>query len=110
MSENRTNRRPFKRWTAEDEEILIDEIGRNPTCMKACFIAAAVRMDRGPAGVSNHWYKYMANREDVCAKLTVGRHSCVKNRVRLKPDQSPTSIMRSIFDGLVRLVYRNRNR
>lgn len=107
MSRTRSNnRRPAKKWTAEDEEILIDEIGKNPTCMKACFMAAAARMDRGPAGVSNHWYKHMANREDVCARLTIGRHSCVKNRSRLKPDQQPRNILRSVYEGLIRIIFR----
>ncbi len=100
----RTNR-TVRRWTPEEEDILIDEIGKNPTCMKTCFLAAATRLGRGPAGVSNHWYKYMANREDVCARLTIGRHSCVANKVRLKPDQEPKSIARSIFDGLINLIF-----
>jgi len=98
-----------RRWTPEDEDILIDEIGKNPTCMKACFLAAAARLGRGPAGVSNHWYKYMANREDVCAKLTLGRHSCVRNRTRLKADQQPTSILRSLYDGLINMIFGRNN-
>ena len=99
------NRRGSK-WTAEDEEILIDEIGKNPTCMKASFLAASAHLHRSPGAIGNHWYKYMAQREDVHAKLTVGRHAVVANRVRLKPDQEPTAINRSIFDRLIERIFR----
>ena len=108
MSRRNHTHRTVRRWTTEDENILIDEIGRNPTCMKACFLAASARLNRSASAIGNHWYKYMANREDVCAKLTIGRHSCVKNRVRLKPDQQPVSIFRSIFDNLVQHIFGTR--
>ena len=94
------------RWTAEDENILIDEIGKNPTCMKASFLAASAHLHRSPAAIGNHWYKYMAGREDVIAKLTIGRHAVVANRIRLKSEQEPTAINRSIFDRLVARIFR----
>ena len=98
--------RKGKKWTAQDEEILINEIGKNPTCMKASFMAASAHLHRSPGAVSNYWYNKMSKREDVCAKITIGRHAAVANRVRLKPDMEPTPILRSIFDNLIRRVFR----
>lgn len=111
MATRRTNRRTnsqsvhVRKWTPEDEDVVIDEIGKNPTNMKACFLAASAIIGRSPSAITSHWYCYMARREDVCAKLTIGRHACVKNKARLKNAEEPKSIARSVFDGLIRLVF-----
>ena len=111
MSQRRTNsNRTVRKWTPEEEDILIDEIGKNPTCMKACFLAASPEIGRSASAIANHWYKSMAGRQDVCAKLTIGRHACVKNKVRLKHDQQPKSILRSIYDHLLRMIFNNDGR
>lgn len=96
------------RWTPEEEEILIEEIGKNPTCMRASFLAASAHLHRSPSAVSAHWYTYMAKREDVCAKVTVGRTTAVPNKVRLKPGQEPIPIRRSIFENIVAYLRRRR--
>lgn len=106
----RRTERSIRRWTTEDEDILIDEIGKNPTNMKACFLAASTRIQRTPSAISSHWYGYMAKRSDVCAKLTIGRHAYVKNKARLKSGEEPKGIVRSIFDSLLRLIFNTDSR
>lgn len=93
MSRQRTTARTEQRqsapkWTAAEEEIILDEIGKSPTNVKVALIAAAEKLPvRSFYACSNHWYAKMANRDDVLGKLTIGRTVTVRNKTRLKPEQ-----------------------
>ena len=96
MSRTRTTARNEQRqsapkWTAEEEEIILDEIGKSPTNIKVALIAAAEKLPvRTYYGCANHWYTKMANRDDVMGRLTIGRTVTVRNKTRLKPEQEST--------------------
>ena len=84
-------RRRNPKWTSAEEEIILDEIGKSPTCLKVAFFAAAERLPlRSHHACSNHWYSKMAGREDVIGRLTIGRTITVRNKTRLKPEQELT--------------------
>lgn len=93
MSRTRTNAQNERRsqapkWTAEEEEIILDEIGKSPNNVRVALLAAAERLPvRTYYGCANHWYAKMANRDDVLGKLIVGRTVTVRNKTRLKPEQ-----------------------
>jgi len=76
------------RWTPDEEEVILDEIGKSPTNVKVALLAAAERLPiRTYTGCASHWYGKMANRDDVVGKLTIGRTVAVRNKTRLKPEQ-----------------------
>lgn len=84
-------RQPAPKWTAEEEEIILEEIGKSPTNVKVALLAAAERLPvRTFYACSNRWYSKMANRDDVVGKLTIGRSVTVRNKTRLKPEQEET--------------------
>ena len=84
----REQRQSAPKWTAEEEEIILDEIGKSPTNIKVALIAAAEKLPvRTYYGCANHWYSKMANRDDVMGRLTIGRTVTVRNKTRLKPEQ-----------------------
>ena len=84
----REQRQSAPKWTATEEEIILDEIGKSPTNIKVALIAAAERLPvRTYYGCANHWYAKMANRDDVIGRLTIGRTVTVRNKTRLKPEQ-----------------------
>lgn len=81
----------YPKWTAAEEEIILDEIGKSPTNIKVALIAAAERLPvRTYNGCNSHWYTRMANRDDVIGRLTIGRTVTVRNKTRLKPEQEIT--------------------
>jgi hypothetical protein len=83
--------RRYPKWTTAEEEVILDEIGKNPTNIKACLMAAAEQLPvRSYYGCANHWYSKMANRDDVIGRLTIGRTVTVRNKTRLKPEQEAT--------------------
>lgn len=103
---SRTTRKAYPRWTPGEEDILIDEIGKNPTNLKASFFAASEIIGRTPGAISGHYYQKMVGNPDVMAVLTVGRHSVVQNRKRLKEDQAPVNILKSSWDFIVSLLFK----
>lgn len=87
MARRRTNTRTPKRnikWTAEEEEVILDEIGKSPTNLKVAFIAAAERLPiRSYYACQSYWYTRMANRSDIVGRIMVGKHATVRNKIRL---------------------------
>lgn len=112
MSRTRTTTREQRRnpkWTAEEEEIILDEIGKSPTNVKVALLAAAERLPvRSFYACSNHWYAKMANRDDVIGKLTIGRTVTVRNKTRLKPEQEvshKSEHPRGLWKRIVKLLF-----
>jgi hypothetical protein len=105
----REQRQPAPKWTAAEEEIILDEIGKSPTNIKVALIAAAERLPvRTYYGCANHWYSKMANRDDVIGKLTIGRTVTVRNKTRLKPEQEvshKSEHPRGLWKRIVKLLF-----
>ena len=96
-------------WTAAEEEILLDEIGKNPTNMKACFIAASTQLPlRSASACSSHWYTSLIHKEDVVGKLTIGRSTVIKNRTRLNKEteqKNKTSIVITVWKAICEAIF-----
>lgn len=109
----REQRQSAPKWTAAEEEIILDEIGKSPTNIKVALIAAAERLPvRTYYGCANHWYSKMANRDDVVGRLTIGRTVTVRNKTRLKPEQETTHKTRhtgNIWNYIISVLFGGRN-
>ena len=109
----REQRQSAPKWTAAEEEIILDEIGKSPTNIKVALIAAAERLPvRTYYGCANHWYTKMANRDDVVGRLTIGRTVTVRNKTRLKPEQETTHKTRhtgNIWNYIISVLFGGRN-
>lgn len=49
---NRTNRK----WTEEEEELLLRQVRAFPQNLKKCFLIVSEITDRSPKAVTAHWY------------------------------------------------------
>lgn len=45
-----------KRWTVEEEEILVQAVTTNPQNLRKCFIAVSASINRSVDAVQWHWY------------------------------------------------------
>ena len=111
-AQNEQRRHPAPKWTAEEEAIILDEIGKSPTNIKVALIAAAERLPmRTYYGCANRWYSKMANREDIIGKLTIGKSVTVRNKTRLKPEQETTHKTRhtsNIWNYIISVLFGGR--
>ncbi len=100
-----TKNTKYSFWTVAEEDIVMEEIGKNPTNLTACFFMASQLINRSPGAISNHYYGKMIDNPNCVAKLTIGRTACVKNRTRLKFGEQPKSILRSSWDFIISLIF-----
>lgn len=112
MARRRTNTRTPKRnikWTAEEEEVILDEIGKSPTNLKVAFIAAAERLPiRSYYACQSYWYTRMANRSDIVGRIMVGKHATVRNKIRLTSENMEsfkTTHNESLWKRILNLLF-----
>ena len=111
-AQNEQRRHPAPKWTAAEEEVILDEIGKSPNNIKVALIAAAEKLPmRTYYGCANRWYSKMANRDDVVGRLTIGRTVTIRNKTRLKPEQETTHKTRhtnNIWNYIISVLFGGR--
>lgn len=108
MSNSRTTQRlPIRKWTQEEEEILLDEIGKNPINLRMCFVAAATKIHRTPNACASHWYSYLSQstKKSKTGLITIGRHIAVRNKKRFREGMRMETLCDGVFSHLLNLVF-----
>lgn len=107
MSNSRNQRITPRKWTPEEEEILLDEIGRNPINLRMCFIAASIKIHRTPNACASHWYAYLSQSNEVAKTglITIGRHIAVRNKKRFKRGMRMERVPQGVFRHLLTLLF-----
>lgn len=57
--------RVCKRWTKEEEQILIGLIKKYPNNLQAAFRTASTKLDRTQQAIEFHWYSTLRHNETV---------------------------------------------
>lgn len=73
---SRTN----KRWTEEEDAMLLRQVKAFPQNLTRCFLMVAENTDRSPRAVANHWYSVVSKRSDVVCFFTASEKHISKNR------------------------------
>lgn len=70
-----------RKWTIEEERVLIDQITRRATNLKEAFERTSRLIDRTEAACKEHWYMVVSKRENssVCF-VTIGHKTKNINR------------------------------
>ena len=107
MPHSRNQRPPIRKWTSEEEETLLDEIGRNPLNLRMCFVATATRIHRTPNACSSHWYSYLSQNTNKYKTgiITIGRHAAFRNKKRYKEGMPIISVREGVFHHLLDLLF-----
>lgn len=107
MSTNNNRNHSARRWSEEEDQILINKIGENPLNLRMCFIAASVSLRRSPAACSTRWYNHLqkSERKEHTAILTMGKHIAIRNRRRFKPDLPKYELRAGIFSRIVDYLF-----
>lgn len=70
-----------KRWTAEEERVLTDQMTRNANNFAEAFRKTSELIDRTPSACTYHWYGVMSKRGDVGVIMsTIGYKTVNVNR------------------------------
>lgn len=50
-----------RRWTKEEEDILVKTVQENPHNLTQCFKEVSAKIERSESGVLHHWYAVLSN-------------------------------------------------
>lgn len=86
-----------KRWTLEEDRILLNKVRVFPQNLHKCFLIVAEEVERTPGAVANHWYsKVSKDPANVCFFTASPRHVS-KNRKNGMGVESNNSIWRRLM-------------
>lgn len=89
-----------KRWTREEENILLRQIRVYPHNLTKCFLIVAEQTGRTKGAVSAHWYSTLSKRDDVVEFATISHSHLAKNR----KNSTGVPIQPSVWTRFFRLV------
>lgn len=58
-----------RKWTKEEEDILVQAVQANPHNLKQCFREVSKKIGRSESGITYHWYAVLAIRS-ILSMLT----------------------------------------
>lgn len=91
---NRTNRK----WTEEEENLLIRQVRAFPQNLNKCFLMVAQNIDRTPSAVAGHWYTVVSKKPDSTCFFTASSKHVSRNRKNGKGVESNSNIWHRLLN------------
>ena len=98
-------RKPSKRWTADEDKILLQQIDAFPHNLSKCFMVVSEMTGRSKNAVQAHWYTVLSKRDDVWKFVTLSASHCSKNRKNGAGEQSSVSIWNKVL-SIVKALFK----
>lgn len=102
MTNNRTRRR-VRRWTAEEDTRLLQQIRVFPHNLSKCFITVADVLDRTPTACASRWYTKLSKDPANAVFVTISARHKTLNRKNGEGTSSSESVFRRIL-RILRLI------
>lgn len=96
---NRKNRK----WTAEEEDRLLQQVRAFPQNLHKCFSIVAEVIDRSPQAVASHWYTVVSKRKDTVCFFTASPKHVSRNRKNGTGVESSRSIWQRLLSVIKNL-------
>lgn len=89
-----------KKWSKQEEEILMGEIKNTPYNIKKACVNAAIKIERSDTACEQHWYKSLKDKSFVFC--TISNKKYVKNKKIAQNANKSTS--HNIWNKLLTLL------
>lgn len=73
-TKNQKNKRSMKRWSAGEDDRLIENVRNHPTNLKHAFQLTAQEVQRTPGAVASRWYLYVSKNGSTPFLTMSGKH------------------------------------
>lgn len=99
-----------KRWTKEEDKILVQAIKANPHNKAEAFRSVSKKLDRTEGAISYRWYNYLSNPESKyyigCMFTMIGHSTRMNNRTISNKHThiNPTPIKKGIWGKIKKLL------
>lgn len=96
-----------KRWTIEEEQVLIAQIKKNPGNLTKAFDLAATKLDRTVKAIKMHYYLVIVTGKSKvdtsCVFMTISENKAIANRKNAK-DINYIEIKPSLWKQLIKYI------
>ncbi len=92
--------RQVRKWTEEEDNLLLQQVKSSPQNLSRCFITVAHNLDRSPSAVAGHWYTVVSKRPDTTCFFTASSKHLSRNR----KNGEGVQINRSIWQRLMSVI------
>lgn len=92
--------RQVRKWTEEEDNLLLNQVKTSPQNLSRCFIAVARNVDRTPSAVANHWYTVVSKKPDTTCFFTASSKHLSRNR----KNGAGVEINRSIWQRFMQII------
>lgn len=90
----------YRKWTTEEDEVLIRKVKEHPQNLTRCFISVSLSIDRTPSAVAYHWYAVVSKRPNSTCFFTASPKHISRNR----KNSNGTACNRNIWQRLLALI------
>ena len=94
-----------KKWSREEDRVLIDKVSRSPQCLYKAFENAARILERTPNSCRLRWYNHTSKHESVAFTLISSKIATVNSKGKTKSNRSKEvnrSFWKKIKDFFIR--------
>lgn len=97
-----------KKWTKEEDNILVQAIKANPHNKAEAFRVASKKLNRNAKSCSNRWYNTLSNPESEnyagCMFTLIGHSSRLDNRTMATHNVQPIKTNKSLWGKIKELL------
>lgn len=94
-----------KRYSLNDDIIIIKTINKNPENLHKCFMICAEKLNRDANAISNYWYRSLSKKPSTKAYFYTGgpqsvfkNRKSISNRNTVEPIAAGKTIINKIFN------------
>jgi hypothetical protein len=97
MKKKKTSKQKAKRWSDEENQILLRQIDAFPHNLAKCFTIVAEQTGRSKSACAAHWYTKLSKDPNVWKFVTLSAHHCSRNRKNGIGTESDGSIWNKVL-------------
>lgn len=90
-------RRENKKWTTEEEALLLRQVRAFPQNLSKCFVIVSESTGRSKSAVANHWYTVVSKKPNATCFFTASPKHVSKNRKNGEGVESNRSIWQRLM-------------
>lgn len=94
---------PSRRWTAQEESTLLQQVKGMPQNLSKCFFMVADEIGRTPGAVANHWYTVTSKKPENIAYLFFTSSYVCRNRKNGVGDSTPPTLWGRVMNAIQRI-------
>lgn len=98
-----------KRWTKEEEEILVQAVKANPHNLEEAFRNVAKKIDRTTEAVHQKWYKKMKHTSRCFITISAEKQMVNGKNHTNRSNSSPVATIKTLWEKLKNLINHGKN-